>query len=283
MAAQTELFKPALDALAVSGQPVYEAGPFRDYIAAHNLKAAGKTPEHISLDHWGRLPAYMKEANVMVLRLGAAGGGVTRFALVQVADVRDFFLFDDEDMAVESAGTFLSPASLRSLFGFSVVQPSETTLVNLAFASGLMSAALNLDDVEPLAAPATGSSVANFKFRPHSAYESQLEHLGGQVQVDGVFVGRRGGKDVLFVLEAKQTAAPLAKHKLVYPVMGLIDYVPADIEVVPVYLRASRSSGGFEFAVGECYLPDLRVGPVALDELKLLNGTKRFRLPLAWR
>ena len=57
-------------------------------------------------------------------------------------------------------------------------------------------------------------------------------HNRGQVEIDSLFIGRRRGEDVLFLLEAKQSDRSLAKHKLVYPALAVADKVPADIAIV---------------------------------------------------
>lgn len=221
----------------------------------------------------------MKAASAMVFRLGVGGTkGKTRFALAQVDDVKDFFLFGAE--SEQGAETFLSPAPLRSLFGYSIIRPGEKTLVNLAFASGLLAFALRLDSAEPLPAPATGAFTADFRFRPHSGIDVELDHRAGQVEVDAVFVGRRDGRETVFVVEAKTDSPPLAKHKLVYPVLGLMSRIPTDIPVVPVYLRAWASTGGFNFLIGECDLPDPRIAhPSVLSELSI-RSVRHLRLPL---
>lgn len=95
-----------------------------------------------------------------------------------------------------------------------------------------------------------------------------------------MFVGRRDGRKTVFVVEAKTDSPPLAKHKLVYPVLGLISRVPADIPVVPIYLRAWASTGGFNFLIGECDFPDPRVShPPVLSDLSI-STVRHLRLPL---
>jgi hypothetical protein len=89
------------------------------------------------------------------------------------------------------------------------------------------------------------------------------------VEIDALFVGRRDGLDHLFVLEAKQSGAALANHKLLYPIMALAAGVPPDMPIVPVYLRAERQPGGYLFTIAECRCPDPRDGPLALDALEV--------------
>jgi hypothetical protein len=69
-----------------------------------------------------------------------------KLELVRVAEIRDFFLGIDPEMP----RTFLSDARMRDLIGYTLLVPSETTLVNLAFTSGLVAHALRLDDGKAL-------------------------------------------------------------------------------------------------------------------------------------
>lgn len=250
---------------------------FRDY-AAENGIGTRQTPEHISINHWGALPAELKATETMVYRLGRGEDQRTRFALARMSEVRDAFLFGFSTEG--AAATFLSPASLRDLFGFSLVAPSETMLVSLACASGLMASALGFDEPIGLASPARGTMRASFRFRPHSSLDTLFDHIDGQVEIDALMLGRCGGKDTLFVLEAKQTPMPLAKHKLVYPVLGLANRIPADLPIVPVALVARPEPGGVRFDVARCELPDPRTNEVvAVDELTIAERVS-LRLPL---
>jgi hypothetical protein len=162
-----------------------------------------------------------------------------------------------------------------------LVTPTETTLVNLALASGLLAFALDLDEILPLPAAATGNTHASFSFRPHPESPEPLEHHAGQVQIDVVFVGRRGGKDVCFVVEAKSMAGPISKHKLLYPIYSLGPRVPADIPLVPVYLEAKYAKDqGYLFNVTECDAVDARDSATFLSDTHAVK-TRRLRLALA--
>jgi hypothetical protein len=268
------VFEPALAQMRTADLSVFGPTGFRDYLLEHGLSAS-RTADHISISHLDRLPAALKASNTMVLRLGAGEGGRTNFALVRVADIHDFFLW----IAPEAPRTFLSDARMRNLIGYTLLIPSETTLVNLAFTSGLVAHALGLDDDESLPAPARGVLRATFSFRAHSTLDWVLEHVHGQVEIDALIVGRRNGLDHLFVLEAKQSSAALANHKLLYPIMALAGAVPPDMPIVPVYLRAERQPSGYLFTVAECRCPDLRHGLLALDAIKV-ERSQAFNLTL---
>jgi hypothetical protein len=126
-------------------------------------------------------------------------------------------------------------------------------MVNLGLASGLLSEALRLDDKGGIVAPATGRSTFTFNVRPHSTLSDVVfRHESGQVEIDAIFVGRRDGQETLFVLEAKTgKESSLAKHKLVYPLRALGPSVPANLPIVPVYVRIRQSSDGFHYHVLE--------------------------------
>lgn len=270
------VFDPAL-ALMTTGPSVFGPVGFRDYLLEHGLSASS-TADRISINHFDALPARLKSSDTMVLRLGAGEGGRTNFALVRVPDVRDFFL----EVTPEDPRTFLSSARMRDLIGYTLLAPSETTLVNLAFASGLIAQALDLDDDELLPAPARGVLRATFPFRPHSSLDSTLEHVNGQIEIDALFVGRRKDRDHLFVIEAKQSRSALANHKLLYPLMALADAIPADMPIVPIYLQAERQPEGYLFVIAECSCPDPRKTLLALDVLEL-ERNQAFNLPLGHR
>lgn len=262
-------FGPALQKLAPDEWDVFESpGSFQGYLDEHGLKAA--TAPSISVDHMEKLAPSLRDRGGMVLRLGTAEDGRTGFALVggPRAGLDDFFLHDDFEAAVPE--WFEPEVSPESLVAYTVFkEPTETTLVNLAFASGLIGRALELDKPYPTVAPATGSSTYDFKFRPHSRMDEVLEHRKGQVEIDAVFVGRRDGKPHLFVLEAKSgtETRTLAKHKLVYPLLALAPRVPAGMPVVPAYLRVVREPGRVVYHVTECSFEQSGEVP-ALDELR---------------
>lgn len=274
MPSAASVFDPALAQMKRAGLSVYGPTCFRDYLLEHGLSAS-RTADHISVGHFDGLPAALKATNTMVLRLGAGERGRTNFALVGVSDVHDFFL----EVLPQPPRTFLSDARMRDLIGYTLLVPSETTLVNLAFTSGLVAQALGLDEMQALPAPARGVLRATFPFRAHSALDYVLEHVHGQVEIDALFVGRRDGRDHLFVLEAKQSSAPLANHKLLYPIMALASAVPPDMPIVPVYMRAARQPAGYLFTIAECRCPDPRHGLLALDDLEV-RRSEAFNLPL---
>lgn len=266
-------FGPALQTMALGGWSLFGPEPFQEYLTEHGLPRRD-TAQAISVDFLERLAPSLRTHEVMVLRMGQSGG-TTRFALVSTPGrLRDFFLHDDEVFGDWGPEPFTPEVPPRSLVAYSVLGVrTETSLVNLAFASGLIGEALGLDRPYPTGAPATGSSTYCFKFRPHSAMNTILEHIKGQVEIDAVFVGRREGQPHLFVVEAKSGAETrtLAKHKLVYPVLAVAPKVPAELPIVPVYLRVVDEGERVLYHVTECGFADPRQVTPALDQLKPLR------------
>lgn len=227
---------------------------FQDYVNANNLKA--NTAASISIDALKKLPKTLKDQNTMVLRLGSrSGSNQTYFSLVKTQNISDFF-FDDELLFSQlKPELFLPNVSIRSLFAFQLLpKVTETSVVNLAIASGLMAEALNLEDDKTIVVPATGQSTFTFNFKPLANEDIVLEHINGQVEIDAVFVAKRDGKEHLFVIEAKHGDKfdSLAKHKLLYPSLSLLQKLPSSMPIVPVYLRSIKTEKGIDFYIAEC-------------------------------
>jgi hypothetical protein len=267
----TEMFGPALVSLGDQPWAVLPPQAFQRYLREHKLPERD-TASAISVDALDKLAPELRSADVMVLRLGSPDGERhAHFSLIRAAGrLKDFFLIDAEIFGDTAPITFLPDVSVRSLYPYSVIPEfTETTLVNLAFASGSIGYALGLDLPFPVAAPATGHSTYSFTFLPHSGAPMELRHDNGQVEIDAVFIGRRGGQDILFVVEAKVgKPSTLAKHKLVYPVLALAAHVPRDLPIVPVYVRATSDDRAARYHVVECEFPDPRSHPPSLDGLR---------------
>ncbi|WP_049928000.1 DUF6997 domain-containing protein [Halopiger goleimassiliensis] len=265
------VFEPALEELAASERSVYGPTSFREYVERHDLEAGPRTPRYISVDAIGDLEPELREAGVTVLRAGSAPDGRgTGFLLVDGPDgLEEFFLRDEAIFGGRRPERFASPVADERLVSYDLLPSrSETSLVNLALASGVLAEALSLDTSGALAPPATGRSTFTFAFRPHRASPDALTHRNGQVEIDTVFAERRDGERTLFVLEAKTGPRDsLAAHKLVYPVLALAENVPSEVPIVPVYLRCREGEGTVTFDVAECSLPDPRERVPGVDEL----------------
>ena len=264
------VFEQALAAMEQSGQSLFGPISFRDYVSQHDIETSSRTPRYISVDSLSDLAPELREQDVMVLRVGTADGTGTAFLLVNSPDgVEEFFLRDAELFPGQSVEKFTSPLGQERLLGFHLLPKlSETSLVNLGLASGVLSEALRLDTSGALAPPATGNSTFTFPIRPHSDISTTVTHRHGQVEIDTLFAERRNGEVALFVIEAKTgSRGSLAKHKLMYPILALADSAPSDIEIIPVYLRCRRDDDRITFDVAECEVPNPRTTLPAITDL----------------
>lgn len=252
------IFKPALDEMNKAGLWYRNPEPFSSYLKKYNLPQKD-TASSISVDSLCRLDSELRQAGVMVFRMGVAPGQKhTRFALAKAEqpDMSDYFLVDQTLFANTQPELFISSASQQALFGFSLLpQFTETSLVNLALFSGLLGHALRLDNSTSQSAPATGQSTFTFNFRPRSnESEPVWQHINGQIEIDAVFSGYRQGKPVAIIVESKASDKmdSLAKHKLLYPYLSLRSSLPRYMQVLLVYMRAIRSKNGYDFYIAEC-------------------------------
>ncbi|MFD2670969.1 DUF6997 domain-containing protein [Marinicrinis sediminis] len=272
----SEVFEAALS--TIKDKPVATFGPisFIDYLKSNGYPKMGAAAA-ISIDSYERLHQSIKSNSAMVMRLGQTkGGSGTQFALVKVQDkLDDFFLIDD--MIFNSVGTEYVPAvNVEQLKIFSILPSlTEKSYVNLGFSSGLISYALGIDHIKPIFPPASCNSTYTFEFRPHSSISDVFIHNRGQVEIDAMFIEKRNNKETLFVLEAKSDTShkSLAKHKLLYPVLGIASSVPKNIEIVPVYIKIRTSCRGIHYHIVECSIPDPRIYTVAYNELVMSKYT----------
>lgn len=268
------IFNPAIQYMKSENINFYGSLSFQEYLMNNNLPKA-KTAEYISVDSYEKLNKTLKENNTMVLRLGKAEGIGTQFALAKVSDVKDFFIIDSEVLK-EEGQTYLPTKSIRQLFAYQVLPfLSESSYVNLGVASGLVSYALGLDEDNIPLTPATGKSTFTFKLKPHSSIDKILTHNNGQVEVDGVFVAEKDGKQTVFVLEAKsdEVHKSLAKHKLVYPILSIAQKVPRDMPIIPVYMKVYKKLDGIHYHIVECEFLYTRNEVLAINELKVKKSS----------
>lgn len=265
------MFEAALKEMEKSGLTYWGPKSFQDYCKANGVTAT-RTAEYISVDSHKSLASELKQAQCMVFRLGSPKGERnTHFGLSKcVGGWGDFFLMDELLFADSSPEMFIPTVSFRHLFPFYLLPFfTETSLVNLALASGLMAHALGLDEPSLPLAAATGQSTHTFHFRPRAEAAKPWLHSKGQVEIDSLFAARRRGKETVFIVESKAAGEldSLAKHKLVYPLLAIRDSVPHYMDIVPVYLRAVQRADGCHFYVAECNLPEPADGgaPVLSD------------------
>jgi hypothetical protein len=267
----SNLFGPALAQMESCGAAVFGPLSFQGYLSENGLSDKN-TWQHISVDNLRRLAPELREANTMVFRLGSPEGEKhTHFALARcVKGWADYFLFDQGIFHDTKPQRFIPPVPMRQLFAFTLLPKfTETSLVNLAIVSGLLSHALQLDDAVLPSAPATSQGTYTFSFSPHADLNVTWSHNKGQVEIDATLIAKRQGAETLFVVEAKagEDFDSLAKHKLLFPVLALRNGIPDCMPLVPVYIRALRRPDGFHFYVAECTLSQADDGVLSLAGL----------------
>lgn len=271
------IFEPALRQLRPGSWSVFGPTSFQQYLLDNGFgNRRVDTASMISVDSFDRLAPELRDSGVMVLRLGKASDGPgTQFALVGTPGrLEDFFLVDQDVFTQTEAEVFAPQRNLRDLLPYYLLPKlTERCMVNLAFASGLMGYALGLDEPWPTSAPATGAGTFSFPVVPYPG-AVPLQLVDGQVEVDAIFVGRRGGQDVVFVVQSKMgPPGSLAKHKLAYSVQA-VRLGAGDTPVTPVYLRCQDAGGRVLFDVVEGVYPGCEV--MGLKAKK----HRRFQLPL---
>jgi hypothetical protein len=219
----------------------------------------------------------------MVLRLGSSPstGPGTHFVVVRISGgSASFFLSDDELFRDVPIKNFLPDTPVQELFAFGLLNAlTESSALQLGLLTGVLADALDLDPPRRPIVSVSGNGVYSFEFRIDPSYPVVLRHHRGQVEVDALFVARRDGRDTVFVLEAKMDRTrSIAKHKLLYPVLGVLNQIPPELPVVPVYVRIHQTATGTIFSVAEC--SPLSSGRAELPFLTTLDlqQAKRYRL-----
>jgi hypothetical protein len=257
-------FEPALREMAQSNARWRKPQSVANYLKQYGLDQDRRTAELLSVQAWSQLDKDLRDASVMVFRLGVGTSQSAHFALAK-ADrdlASEFFLCDDSIFQIGEEA-FVPDASVRDLYPFQLLgRVNEDGAVDLAIVSGLLAQALDIDPPSPRVAPARTASAFSFQVRPHFSYpEVVWDHVAGQVEVDAAFLAKRAGKWKLFVIEAKcgepTVSCRLPKYKLVYSASVLAQRrLPKDIEIVPVYLRSWQDAdlSHIHYAIVECDL-----------------------------
>lgn len=192
--------------------------------------------------------------------------GEEQFALRKSESLEDYFLIDEEVFTDLGGQEIITEES--KLLPFRVLKYlTETSYVNLAISSGLITLALGVQEISP---PATSQSTFTFRVKLHSQDDEIYIHNNGQVEIDSLFLANDNGIQKLYIVEAKSDDIhkSLSKHKLVYPVLSVANNVPQEIDIVPVYIKVNRSKDFIHFNILECSFPDPRNQTTAINELQ---------------
>lgn len=259
---------PAVSKLQDGTEDLYGPKSFIRYLRDTNEDPNQyRTATQLSIDTRRHLSNRLEEQDTMVLRMGRATDGPgTQFVLVYVPDqLDDFFLsegdFDTDTRQVlnyrsggdDTASLGQSARDMLEVYR-SLPTFSETSMVNFALSSGILSRALDLDTEQIGTAPTTVASTFDFKFEPHPEHPTVVHHNGGQVEIDALILTRRQGERILLVIEAKSgRRRELAKHKLGYPALAADKSLSIDVDrIVPVYLRARSVNDAIRYSIYEC-------------------------------
>jgi len=281
----SSIFDQAISELEKQGVSYSKPQSFQKYLDKYNIKSQN-TAACISIQKLENLKPELRKNGCMVFRLGSRDNDLTtHFGLAKLRDINDwseYFLIDKSLFERVEPEIFLPNVPIRQLFAFNLLANlTENSLINLAISSGLLAAALNIETSESLAAPASGQGTFTFEFKPSSYAPLVWKHINGQVEIDALFVGRKDGRETLFVIEAKTSDSfeSLSKHKLVYPILALSSKVPGYIPIVPVYVRATKPKGKEEihFYIAVCNSLDGRNSMISVSDLNVYN-VKHFIL-----
>jgi len=250
------IFGAAVVEMSNTSSEIFGPSSFQAYLEANRLPKV-RTEQYLSIDFLHQLAPELREAETMVFRLGCRPGRVgTHFGLARNGGTwSNFFLDDKALLKGVKPNEFAPSVPSRRLLAFNLLPKlTETSLVNLAVASGLLQHALGLTEDHEQIIPATSQSTYSFEFLPHFGAVEPWKHVQGQVEIDAIFYGRRNNQEHLFVIEAKSgpPISTLAKHKLSYPLLALRPRIPVDIAIVPVYLKTWQEPNGRHFMVAEC-------------------------------
>ena len=245
--------------------------PFKTYKKNHSILSNAMTASILSIDYLDRLDRELRKNNLMIFRLGSEpGNNGTHFALARSNDDFSDYFLDENKLEKNSLVEIFKLNMCHNLEAFKLLPKlTESSLVNLSLASGILGNALGLDNVTEQIIPATCQSTFSFRVQPHKDLAADWFHRNGQVEIDALFCGSRKGIKELYVIESKfgDSHSSLAKHKLVYPYLAIREHLKEDISIIPVYLKTKIEGNSISFMVTECYFEGLSTAISCLKPL----------------
>ena len=269
--ASLDLFSPLIDEARRLGYS--EPREWQAFLHSRGISTSRKSPEFLAPDDLNKLNAQLREANCMIFRLGAAGGGSkTHFSIVSCKSLEDQFISNQTVLAACTDQLFFPTVPARELFSFGLIpNATENGLVNLALCSGIMDDALGIEQRATL--PAKGNSMYTFRVCPTSEQPNlALEHVTGQVEIDSVFLGKKSGDDTIFVVEAKRLKGRrgISKAKLVYSTLAVQSLLKFPLKVQTVYLLFDRPAPDtIRFVVAPCQWSTQFISDITVDMSKV--------------
>ncbi|MBC99340.1 MAG: hypothetical protein CME63_16475 [Halobacteriovoraceae bacterium] len=246
------IFDLKINELDQGNRPTPES--FQGYLKRINWSKKISTAECISIQTFEDLRPELKEASYMVLRLGKSSDSKgTQFSLIKTDNWSDYFLFNSVPTNDVTEHRFENDPNYES---FRVINKlTESSFINLLLHSKVLLRHLNFDSDSPII-PATSNSTHSFIVKPHSKSDIEWLHDNGQVEVDNIFTAKRGGENILCIIEAKSNKSnSLAKHKLVYPILSIQPNLSKEYKIIPLYIRINKEKNKISFQVIECSFP----------------------------
>lgn len=259
---------PALRELKESNNGFYGPTSFIGYLRENDENPDNyRTAAQLSINKISQLSQALRDNDTMVLRLGRASDGPgTQFGLVHVpSQLDDFFVAEEPvdpgdrrvmDYSSDGQDALTLSQSAQDMLKVYRMLPnfSESSLMDFALSTGILSRALNLDVEQIGTAPTTIASSYEFSFEPHPDRSAVFHHNNGQIEIDAIIMTRRNGERILLVIEAKEgSEQTLAKHKLYYPALAAKNSLSAEVDhIVPVFLRAQSGTNGLLYSIYEC-------------------------------
>lgn len=274
------IFLSAIEEMRARSIPCREPESFDEYIKRNRLENAKhkRTAEYLSVQGFDDLDGGLKAEKTMVFRLGSFPGTKgTAFGLARVSKTWDeYFFFDDGLFGKLEPEVFVPKVPYSALYSLALVPTlTESSLANIAVASGLILEVLGADPQGVPSIPATGQSTYTFRFKPNTSYETVFEHRNGQVEIDGVFVCSIGSRATVVVLEAKSGEfGSLAKHKLFYPMEALRQKIPVFMPIIGIYLRVQKREQDLYFNLAICESTRDDNGFSSIDSLRVKSIRK---------
>ena len=261
-------WEPALRSLQDSSDSIYGPESFIGYLRDTDQDPNQyRTAAELSIDTRTELSNRLEKEDTMVLRLGRSTDRTgTQFALLNAPNQLDDFFINESEFTPSSRQTLdyssggndtldLKQSAKDMLEVYRTLPTfSETSFVNFALSTGIISRALDLNSEQIGTAPTTVASTFDFEFEPHPNQPTVVHHNNGQIEIDALIMTRRNGKRVLLVIEAKRgSPLDLAKHKLAYPALAARKSLSLSVDhILPVYIRATSVNDAIQYSIYEC-------------------------------
>ena len=224
---------------------------WKDFKVKYGMTTRKRTADILAIDDYKNLESSLKKNGYNIFRLGTHLGNKAHFSIVKMSSQKEQYLFHDEIIKTDKK-IFIPDVPARELFSYTLIpNATERGLVNVALASGILKDALGLQSEPTL--PIQGNSTYSFDVYPTSEQENlSYSHVNGQVEIDSCFLGKRNGREEIFVLEAKmlQGRKSLSKTKLAYAKLAVESVSKIKLPINLVYLLINKSeSNAIEFYV----------------------------------